>query len=264
MAPKKGAAAAAKARGGGGGGARGGAKASAASKRGAVEAPRTQRKIYHALESSGSGDHFCYYNKFSRKSRFVEGETVYVTEKWDGTTVQATNTAVFKRLDQFKKGDPRKHTASEQERYRLEQLDLDSSQNKYIASAVERYRETFARLPSGVCVYFEAIGSHIGPRFRHLDETFYDIRVFDFARDGVFLSFDDTIALAGEYDLPLVHYEEIENVTVAALVERLSGARSYHDIEAPLEGFVLRDITDQGRIAKIRVEDLAKLAEAHY
>jgi hypothetical protein len=227
-------------------------------------APRTQRKIVHLLDSSGTGDTFRYYNKLNRKAQFLEGDSVYLTEKWDGTTAQATNAGVYKRLDLLKKGDPRKATASESERYMLEKLDLEHNKNRWIREAVQEYTSVFQSLPDGVCVYFEAIGTSIGGRFKHLDE-FHDIRVFDFARDDKYLSFDDTVALATEYSLPLVHYDELTDLTVAGVIEQLSRtSRSYTDIDAELEGFVVRDITDRGRVAKIRVEDLANVHEAHY
>ena len=159
---------------------------------------RTQRKIEHLLEHEGSGDTFryllneslalckvpggtpailtmkltasCwsdkrYFRRISKETGFADGDTVYVTEKWDGTTMQAlcrctvlhltttrlhprrtvgcacacvhryarpidrmlgqrcsisacqaTRSDVFKRFDNFRKGDARKFKAGDVER----------------------------------------------------------------------------------------------------------------------------------------------------
>jgi hypothetical protein len=223
--------------------------------------PRTQRKIYHLLDHQGSGDDFRYLKKLSVKTGFEEGEEVFLTEKWDGTTVQATNQAIFKRIDRMRKGDPNKHSASEKQRYELVQLDLEAPQNKYIARAVADYVDTFKKLEDGLCIYFEALGNHIGSRFQHIPD-FADIRVFDFSKNDKFLSFEETIALAEQLELPLTAYVQ-ENLGLPSLIDRLETPRCYDDVDAALEGYVIRqagfDLEDGGKIAKFREEDVYKI-----
>ena len=50
---------------------------------------RTQRKIFHLLDSSGdstTGD-FKYFTRLNPSLSFKENDEVFLTEKWDGTTV---------------------------------------------------------------------------------------------------------------------------------------------------------------------------------
>eukprot|EP00935_MAST-01C_sp_MAST-1C-sp1_P001051 g1051.t1 len=224
---------------------------------------RTQRKIHSLMAHEGQGNSFRYHMKLSETPRFKTGDRIYLTEKWDGTTMQATNCGCFKRFDNFKKGDRRKHKASEQERYRLEKIDFDEPENAHIAAACKPYLQTFSRLPDRLCLYFEACGPQIGARFRQavLADT---IRVFDVSREGDddYLPFADTIRLCDELGLPIVHYTEasLDLHEVCALLT-VSPAPRYHGVDAELEGFVVRDVDQQGRIAKIRVDDMAKIAK---
>eukprot|EP00743_Colponemidia_sp_Colp-15_P008015 GILK01008681.1.p1 GENE.GILK01008681.1~~GILK01008681.1.p1 ORF type:complete len:239 (-),score=35.71 GILK01008681.1:238-954(-) len=223
--------------------------------------PLTQRKIENLLSSVVDGEDFYYTAQLNPKVGFKQGELVYLTEKLDGTTVQATNRGVYKRFDNFASG-AQKRARPVSERYRLELLNLEDPQNKHIAKAVENYTEVFAQLDDGVCVYFEAIGTHINKRFQHFDE-FYDIRVFDFAREGQYVPFSDTIALAEIHGLPYVHYSDT-TLQLPSILDVLSSHPSYNDLDAPLEGYVVRSAEDDtsDRIAKIRVDDLANMRDA--
>jgi hypothetical protein len=158
-----------------------------------------------------------------------EGDMVTLTEKYDGTTVQATNKGVFKRKDNFQQGDRRKHASSEHERYSLERLNLEDDSscsaglNGYIKEAVKPYFAQFAQLEDGLCVYFEAIGTNIQSRFG-LDlngERWHDIRVFDFTFKGKFLPWQQTVQLAKKYNLPLVKYYEPQPLSYEKLVNQL-------------------------------------------
>ena len=223
-----------------------------------IKAPRTQRKIPHLLSSQGNGDTFRYLKLFNPKAGFAPGNSVYLTEKWDGTTVQATKDGIYKRIDKIQAGDPKKHSASEEERYGLIKLDLDNNQNQYINRSCSQYLEIFENLEEGLCVYFEAVGTSIGARFQ-ASPDWYDIRVFDFSKDGEFLSFDEAIILAEELGLPLVHYTEVNNLDVEYLIKLLSKNPSYYDNPAECEGFVIRD--SENKIAKFRVADLSNIIE---
>ena len=200
----------------------------------------------------------------------MEGDAVVLTEKWDGTTVQATRDYVAKRFDNFRGGDRRKHGATERERYRLERIDLEAKEHRQIALALAPHRDALRQLPPGLCVYFEACGPKINARFRHLPDS-HAIRVFDFARDGHFVSWPETEALATRFALPLVHAEYVPALQLAALLQRLAapGLR-YHGADAALEGWVVRSCSGstearsegegcEGAIAKLRVDDLRKL-----
>jgi hypothetical protein len=89
-----------------------------------TEGLRVQRKIDHLLASDGTGDDFVYKSTLATVHGLTPSSCVYLTEKWDGTTVQATNRGVFKRRDRFAVGDQRKHEAAESERYDIERLDI--------------------------------------------------------------------------------------------------------------------------------------------
>jgi hypothetical protein len=108
-------------------------------------------------------------------------DSVILTEKYDGTTVQATKYGVFKRKDKFQVGDLRKHdVVDESERYDVERIDLENGCkhgiNLYIKQAVLPYLEIFKQFDkeendNGVdgggelCCYFEAYGTNIQSRF---------------------------------------------------------------------------------------------------
>ncbi|CAJ1397713.1 unnamed protein product [Effrenium voratum] len=78
--------------------------------------PLIQRKIFHLFQHAGSGPTFHYEpppRLNSKDCGFGEGKDphppVYITEKWDGTTMQATSRHIFKRLDLWgrrRDGDP--------------------------------------------------------------------------------------------------------------------------------------------------------------
>jgi len=201
---------------------------------------RVQRKIAHLLESEGSGDDFGYFRRLATAVHGLRpGQRVVLTEKWDGTTVQATNKGIFKRKDRFGLGDPRKHAATEEERYDIERVDLEHPQNRHIATSVRVYLERFNAMEPDLCVYFEAVGSNIQARFTHLPE-FADIRVFDFARSGRFLPWSETTSLAKKYDLPIVAATE-SMLDLDKVLEVLQARPCYAGgIPAQLEGFVVR------------------------
>merc|ERR1712187_443661 len=73
-----------------------------------------QRKIFHLFQHSGNGDSFCYEpppRLNLEQTGFGAGAdpcpAVYLTEKWDGTTMQATSNGIYKRLDLFGKNKPK-------------------------------------------------------------------------------------------------------------------------------------------------------------
>jgi hypothetical protein len=139
-------------------------------------------------------------------------------------------------------------------------VDLDEPEHAHIADAVRPYQEKFKQLPDGMCLYFEACGPSIGRRFSHLEA--HPVRVFDVSSEGGadFLPFTETIRICAELGFPLVHFTE-HTLDLASLCAMLSAkpCPRYHDMDAQLEGFVVRDTTAQGRIAKIRVDDMVKL-----
>ena len=220
-----------------------------------------QRKIQHLLASSGTGTAFRYHPRLSAAAGLAEGDAAFLTEKWDGTTVQATRDFVAKRFDNFKAGDPRKHAAPEEQRYRLERLDWGDNAHREIKRAVAPHKGALGRLAPGLCAFFEAVGPKIQARYRHLPSS-HGIRVFDFARDGRFVGWRETVSLAAEYGLPLVAYEEVPALSLGALLERLGQPNlTYAGADAALEGWVLRGAgaANAAAIAKVRVEDLEKL-----
>lgn len=64
-----------------------------------------QRKIFHLFRHTGTGATFSYEPppRFNSEQCGFGGSgpspSIFVTEKWDGTTMQATSTHIFKRLD---------------------------------------------------------------------------------------------------------------------------------------------------------------------
>lgn len=392
-----------------------------------TESVRTQRKIVHLLASEGGDESFRYRRQLSTDAdAFVTGKEVFFTEKWDGTTVQATRDGVFKRKELLQRGA--KNGAGEAERYDIERIDLSDPACKYIAAACAPHLAAFKQLAPGLCVYFEAVGSRIagskrrfcrGVQPRAPDEQqrkspgttsqsaaghFSDslaqldvilakldgsaaapaatatvvpavaaetkpevpavthasagagymphppncsrpgstephhglgcyvplppaaagftraapekqtgakagrsarqrsaagavgasgvdwatIRVFDFAKNQQFLPFEETVKLAAEYMLPLVHFEKRPMPPLQELMRPLCEAESaegahaeraraagaepwdhtgeadarlmYNGIAAELEGYVLRVPGEGEAVAKIRVEDMGKLA----
>ena len=120
------------------------------------------------LASEGSGDDFIYATALHGLSN---GQPCILTEKWNGTTAQATNRGVFRRRDRFAVGDRCKHGASGEDRYFLERLDLSkgcSAKNidGLVVYAVAPYIASFSKLEQGVCVYFEVVGTTIQARYQ--------------------------------------------------------------------------------------------------
>merc|ERR1712187_178194 len=118
------------------------------------------------------------------------------------------------------------------------------------------YLPRIAALDPDLCVYFECVHTRVNSTFQHVGGV-ADIRVFDFARGDRFLSFDDAVLLASRFQLPLVGWERCEKLDAALMWSKLDAARSRHydSVPAPLEGFVVREVSGP-RIAKARVEHL--------
>ncbi len=58
----------------------------------------------------------------------------------------------------------------------------------------------------------------------------------------------------------MVHYFEFD-LSVPQLISLLQQGKNYHDKAAPLEGYVIRDVEEGLKVAKIRVEDLPKISK---
>lgn len=239
--------------------------------------PLIQRKIFHLFAHVGTGPTFHYKPPATLNTKdcgFGGGEVphppVYVTEKWDGTTMQATAKHIFKRIDL----QGRKRGTDPSQRYGLRLLawrdegksewcglDFIEADERFL-EALKPYLAKIAALEDGLCVYFEAVHTDINANFKQLP-GFADIRVFDFSRSaggsGKFLPFSETIELAKRYDLPLVGYEYRQKLSAEEIWSDLSAAqtRHYATAAALLEGFVVREAGEGGRIAKARVEQLA-------
>lgn len=181
--------------------------------------------------------------------------------------MQATAKHIFKRIDRQgkKRGtDPSQRYALRLLAWREEEqwcgLDFIGAE-KHVFEALKPYLAKIAALEDGLCVYFEAVHTDINANFKHLP-GFADIRVFDFSRTagdgGKFLPFSETIELAQRYELPLVGYDYREKLCPEEIWSDLSLARSRHYATAAalLEGFVVREAGEGGRIAKARVEQL--------
>lgn len=220
----------------------------------------TQRKIGHVLVSAGEGRDFHYTR--APAAPFDLSKPILVTEKVDGSTMQARNGKPFKRYDNFKAGDSRKHGASEEERYRLEACSREKPHERYYLDAFDVYADAFLRVAPHLWVYFEAIGPKIGARYRGLGEG-PTIRVFDVSDAGAFLPFGETDAIAHRAGLPVVATHTLTFGDVAGLISLLSEAQS-RDAALPthdLEGWVLRQWNGEREIvAKIRKADLGRLA----
>jgi hypothetical protein len=240
---------------------------------------KTQRKIYHLLDSIGSGTNFRYLRKLNPKHNFVWDidNVILLTDKIDGTTVQANNKGVYKRIDNFKKGDPKKHSATEEERYKLELItffnDLTYKPEwKYIIDAISPYIETFRKIPDNITVYFEVFGEKIGTRYNGLSNIIrkaHDIRIFDITIDDKYAPFGknvrylSTIEFCEKYDLPHVDFQII--LTRLIRLDVLEGInwlldwlKSDKHTDPKLESFELEGwvIRQGNEIAKIRRNDL--------
>lgn len=240
-----------------------------------LKAPRplVQRKIFHLFAYAGSGDAFHYEPppRFNTEQCGFGGgpqphPSVYVTEKWDGTTMQATSSHIYKRIDLWGK----RRGADPTQRYDLRLLAWRGADtggewrgldfidaDVRVLQALERYLPLLARLDEGLCAYFEVVHTDINATFKHLP-GFADMRVFDFSRGDSFLPFEETVRLAGHFDLPLVGWELHEVLDAKRLWAALREAanRSYATAAAPLEGFVVREAGGGERVAKARVENL--------
>ena len=224
-----------------------------------VQGIKCQRKIHSLMDHQGQGDTFCYFPRLNSAVPFSEGEEVYLTEKMDGTTMQATKDGVYKRFERTQKSK-KWYALSEEERYRLERIDLSNRSNRYIAQAIDRYFPILSNIPDGVCIYFEAIDPSIGTRFPDL-EGFDSIYVFDSARNGDFVPFGETVELCQTLRLPCVAYSRI-NISLSRIIESLSQTNLYYTTvsNALLEGYVVRSINTSAA-AKIRVDDIPKIQD---
>ena len=216
----------------------------------------TQRKIYHILKSEGTGKDFKYLPELSIS--FDLSKLIHITEKVDGSTMQALGGELYKRYDNFGKNNPLKATAIEAERYRLDKCSRDIPAEKHYWSCYDAHAEAIkefgSRFPN-TWLYFEALSSKIGARYTGLSPT---IRVFDTGRDGEFLKFNDTLRHVETVGLPVVADRFQTFGDLAGLLLALSESTSTDSALPPhkLEGWVLR----QGDlIGKIRVDDLKKI-----
>lgn len=216
-----------------------------------------QRKIHHLLQSEGQDDTFHYLPHL--RALFDLTKPILVTEKVDGSTMQAIRGEPWKRFDRFKKGDPQKRLVPEEDRYELRPCERnDPSLQWYLKSfgvclaQFVRFGETHPNH----WIYFEALGSKISARYKNLEPT---IRVFDVSEESRFLFFEEAVTFAVDAGLPAVsyHWETFNNLE--NLLKSLAGATS-RDCGFPphqLEGWVLRQVQNQEEIvAKIRVHDL--------
>jgi hypothetical protein len=225
-----------------------------------IEGVKCQRKIHSLLYHEGTSDTFRYFPKLNDTAAFCEGDVVFLTEKIDGTTMQATNGGVYKRFDRKSARKSGKwHNLTDEERYSVERVDLSNRSNRYIAQAVQDYLPIFSQIPDGVCIYFEAIGQSIGARFAEISEFSDTIYVFDSTRDGEFVPFGDTVELCERVSLPCVAHSTTE-LSVSNIIETLSRQPLYYSAlpTALLEGFVVRSTTSCAA-AKIRVDDVPKI-----
>jgi len=246
-----------------------------------VRRPLVQRKIFHLFQFAGSGPNFHYEpppRLNAAQCGFGDGArphpAVYVTEKWDGTTMQATSTCILKRLD-LRAGKRSKLDPAD--RYDLKLIAWRSQDiggkwhgldfidaDERVAEAVTPHLSKLEAMADDLCVYFEVVHTDINTTFKHIP-GFADIRVFDFSRmpsseaaQGQFLPFEETIALAKDLRFPLVgwcHHAQLDAAEVWAQLHEAK-TQKYDGVPAPLEGFVVREAGRGERIAKARVEHL--------
>eukprot|EP00933_Yihiella_yeosuensis_P005254 TRINITY_DN10973_c1_g1_i1.p1 TRINITY_DN10973_c1_g1~~TRINITY_DN10973_c1_g1_i1.p1 ORF type:complete len:432 (+),score=109.22 TRINITY_DN10973_c1_g1_i1:34-1296(+) len=248
--------------------------------------PLVQRKIFHLFCHAGSGPSFRYEPppRFNFKECGFGGDTpnpaVYITEKWDGTTMQATSTHIFKRIDLWGK---RRDGQDPSQRYDLrllawrgedtggawKGLDFLGADVRF-AEALSPHLDSLSHLEDGLCVYFEAVHTDINANFKKLP-GFAQIRLFDSSRaepstGGKFLPFEETIAIAERHGLPIVGWVKKEQIDAKAIWEEMEHAvatgRCYQGLaSAPLEGFVVREAGSGSRIAKARLEQIQAKAD---
>jgi len=218
---------------------------------------RTQRKIFHLLADNGiNGSPFRYLPEVSLRHKFDFTKPFTITDKIDGTTVQADNQSSYQRRDKFKKGDPKKFSASEEERYFLQELDTSNPENKWILQAIQPFQNNMREMPHGLVAYFECFGSKIQDRYR----TFagHSIRIFDFAFNDKYLPFEETIQKCTSLNLPIVGHAVRRFSDLSQLL--MTFTMSEH-IAPELKSFVLEGwvIRQEDEIAKIRKDDLHKM-----
>lgn len=248
--------------------------------------PITQRKLPHAISTQGEGDDYKYVGPVlnPKADGMHHGAEVWVTEKWDGTTVQATRNGIFKRLDKFARGSKAKRNTPVADRYELRLVAwcegpgawVGLQSDERIQECVQPYLHKFEQIPEDMCIFFEAVHTKINTTFKQV-QNFADIRVFDVASCSVpstqihpgeqwpasstFLDFEETVSLCDQLELPIVHHHRAKLSGEAAwswLNEVLSEGKGYVDVAAaPLEGFVLREVGCGGHAAKLRVEYLS-------
>jgi hypothetical protein len=229
----------------------------------ALQVPLVQRKIFHLFAFTGQGDTFWYRSQGEAEFGLNDDQVAFdprspavLTLKWDGTTVQATRDAVWRRQDmRWSKSGPRYVLILVCWYENGEWIGIDDSDvDPNMAACVREFLPTFRRLPPGVCVYFEACSPAINATFKQAEMT-PTVRVFDSSEGGRFRPFEATIQLADEIGLPHVGvFATLPECSSDAAWAELQRARTLGYPGFPnsaLEGFVAR----QGdAIAKARVE----------
>ena len=201
-----------------------------------------QRKIPNLMAHEGKGDTFRYFPIVNPNVEFTIGDRVYLTEKMDGTTMQATKNGIYKRYDRKGARETQNwHSLSQEERYTLKRVDLENRANQYIAQAVSPYLDRFSKLPDGICIYFEALSPRVGKRFVNV-ELPDTIEVFDSSQNGSFHPFERTVGLCERFDLPVVALTcGVTEFNLAHGLDRLSQPDlKCTGYAAPLEGSVVQ------------------------
>jgi hypothetical protein len=65
---------------------------------------RTQRKIRHLLRTDVRDGNFCYCPELAKDHGLAEGQWVWLTEKWDGTTAQVMMVMMVVRMRMMRVG----------------------------------------------------------------------------------------------------------------------------------------------------------------
>jgi len=226
-----------------------------------LKPPHVQRKIYHMFATQGAGETFQYVGPVLNNdlpTAFSQQEPMVLTEKWDGTTYEATSRGIYQRLDHGQKAAP-------EDRYELtlrawregdswEGLEFVDPK---VVMALRPHLDVIAKLEDGLCVYFEICHRNINVSFRCLEENWCALRVFDFSDDTGFLPYDRVRELMNKYDLPCVGTVATVGPgwTQEQLWEELRKTKTMGYQGLPpgpsLEGLVLRS---GHAIAKARVE----------
>lgn len=220
-----------------------------------------QRKIHHLLASEGEDDTFRYLPRL--RAPFDLSQPLLVTEKVDGSTMQAFRGKPWKRFDRFKKGDQRKRLVPEEERYELRPCDPADSNIKWCLKSFEAYKEQFTLFGETYpehWVYFEALGSKIASRYKNLEPT---VRVFDIGTNSHFLPFEEALNMVAKAGLPTVatRWQYFSNLEILLIFLSQDVSRDTALPDHQLEGWVLRQAVNGGEVvAKIRVNNLKKIA----